>query len=85
MKKLAIVLAVALVVFSALAYGKESALVKAAADQAAAEALLGPRAGGIVINAPAAQATETTDPAAAPQGQVAIPASSSATSGAGCP
>ena len=84
MKKLSLVLTAALVVFSVLAYGKERSLMAAAADQAAAEALLGPRAGGMVINAPS-PTTEAPAPAAAAQGQVAIPASSAASSGSSCP
>ena len=87
MKKLALLLTAALVVFAVLAYGKERSLAAAAADQAASEALLGPRAGGMVINAPsqATEASASAAPAAAAPGQVAIPASSAASSGSGCP
>lgn len=81
MKKLAALLALAIVVFSALAYWQETKNRAALA----AESILGQRPGGIVINAPSLQspASPASSPSA-PQSQSALPADSSA-SGESCP
>jgi hypothetical protein len=81
LKKLAALLALAIVVFSALAYWQETKNRAALA----AESILGQRPGGIVINAPSLQspASPVSIPAA-PPAQNAQPAGSS-DSGGTCP
>jgi hypothetical protein len=80
MKKIALVLIVAISAFSVLGFQEKGRLQRLADEAAAAEALLGERAGGIVINAPAPEGSAAGGSQAAP---LAIPATDS--SGAACP
>ncbi len=79
MKKLAAFLALAIVVFSALAYWQETKNRAAVA----AESILGQRPGGIIINAPAPQSAaapaQAVAPAPAQNSQSAEPPSSGET------
>ena len=80
MKKLAIALVLAIALFSGLAAIENQRIKKVAEEEAAAAALLGNRAGGMVINAPSIQAPASP---AATAPALSIPASDS--SGAACP